>query len=335
MTTERGRYSKVSRRMWNDERFRALSAPPPNAQTLWQRLLTGPELTNVPGCFQAWDAGLAKALRWDVKAFLKAFEEVSAQGMVKADWEAGFVWVPKSIQHNRPESPNVVKSWRDTWELLPECSLKAEAYQELKAFVEGMGEGFAEAFAQACSKPLANPSPNQEPEQEPEQEVGNVELGPAPPKAKTDMVEVRKVFEFWQREHGHPRAKLDKARTNKIRQRLADGFTVHELCCAIRGAKRDDFLMGRDPKSNGTVYDDLESLLRTVAKVEKLMALMGKSRGADAPNPEAQRIRAEHEARQEAEALAHQQALAASAAMPRHDLAGTRDMRLLTGGIGG
>ena len=164
------RYSKVSRRIWNDARFRALSAPQPNAQTLFQRLLTGPELTNIPGCFQAWEAGLAQALGWPLDGFRKAFAEVSAQGLAKADWEVGFIWIPKAILHNKPESPNVVRSWKATWDELPECQLKADAFRALKAFVEGLPKGFGEAFAEGCRKPSAKPSPNQEQEQEQEQE---------------------------------------------------------------------------------------------------------------------------------------------------------------------
>lgn len=169
MTTDR-RFSKVSRRVWIDAKFCALSGPAPNAQTLWFRLLTGPELTNIPGLFQAWDAGLAQALRWPLEGFRKAFEEVSAKGLVEADWRVGLVWVPNAIEHNRPESPNVVRSWGGTWDLTPECDLKTRAYQRLEAFTKGMGEGFAKAFAEACGKPSGKACPNQEHEQEQEQE---------------------------------------------------------------------------------------------------------------------------------------------------------------------
>jgi hypothetical protein len=164
--TAPGRYSKVSRRVWTDERCRALSSAPPNAQTLWFRLLTGPELTNIPGLFPAWEAGLAQALGWPLEGFRKAFGEVSSKGMAKADWIAGLVWVPKAIAHNRPESPNVVKSWWAAWADLPECKLKAEAHCSLRAFVEGMGEAFAKAFEEACGKASGKPCPNQEQEQE-------------------------------------------------------------------------------------------------------------------------------------------------------------------------
>jgi hypothetical protein len=161
-----GRYSKVSRRMWNDEKFRALSAPAPNAQTLFTRLLSGPELSNIPGLFSAWEAGLAQALRWPLEGFREAFAEVAGKGMAEADWDAGLVWVPNAIAYNRPESPNVVRSWRIVWDELPECALKRKAYEQLRTSLKGMGEAFRKAFDEAC----AHPSPNQEQEQEQEQE---------------------------------------------------------------------------------------------------------------------------------------------------------------------
>lgn len=150
---DHGRYSKVSRRMWNDEKFRALSAPQPNGQSLWQRLLTGPELTNIPGLIPMNDAGLARALRWPLEGFLEAFAEVQAQGMAEADWDAGLTWVPNAIKHNEPESPNVVLSWTTAWEELPECDLKVEAWQHLHSYLNAKGESWVAAFEKACRKP--------------------------------------------------------------------------------------------------------------------------------------------------------------------------------------
>lgn len=150
---DHGRYSKVSRRMWNDEAFRALSAPPPNGQTLFQRLLTGPELTNIPGCIPVFDAGLARALRWPLEGFQEAFAEVEAQGLAEADWEAGLVWVRNSIKHNEPESPNVVLSWQTAWEELPDCDLKLEVWRHLHAYLNTKGESWVAAFEKACRKP--------------------------------------------------------------------------------------------------------------------------------------------------------------------------------------
>lgn len=164
------RYSKVSRRMWNDLTFRSLSAPPPNAQSLWVRLLTGPELTNIPGVIMAWEAGLAQALKWPLEAFREAFREVEAAGLVRADWSVGLVWVRKAFDHNKPESPNVVRSWSATWDIVPECDLKNEIHQSLASSTEGLSKAYGQAFRESCPKASSKPMANQEPEQEQEQD---------------------------------------------------------------------------------------------------------------------------------------------------------------------
>ena len=171
------RFSTVSRRIWGDAKFQALSAPPPNGQTLWFRLLTGPELTVIPGLFSVGEAALAEALGWDLKGFREAFREVSEQGLAKADWRARIVWVPNAIKHNAPQSPNVVKGWRSGFDELPDSPLKTEALQALKAYVDTMGEGFRKAFREA----FGQVSPNQEQEQEQEQEPDVDARAPARP----------------------------------------------------------------------------------------------------------------------------------------------------------
>jgi hypothetical protein len=171
---ENGRYSKVSRRMWNDQHFRNLTAPPPCGQFLWVRLLSGPELANIPGLFSTTESHLAEALGWSLEGFREAFAEVLREGMAKADWKARLVWVPKAILHNLPGNPNVVKSWRTMWVELPECALKTEAYMELYEHMKDMGKAFQKAFEEAFRKPSVKPSlkdmANQEQEQEQEQD---------------------------------------------------------------------------------------------------------------------------------------------------------------------
>lgn len=160
------RYSKIDRRIHHDAKFRALSRPQPNGQSLWFYLLANPHLVNVPGLFCAGEAMLAEALEWPVKGFREAFAELFAKGMAKADWTARLVWVPRAIKYNRPENPNVVKGWVPAWDELPECDLKNEAWNCLYAYLKGLPKGYAEAFAEGCRKGM----PNQEQEQEQEQE---------------------------------------------------------------------------------------------------------------------------------------------------------------------
>jgi hypothetical protein len=164
------RYRKIDTRMWGDVKFRALSSPPPpSSKYLWIFLLTGLHTTNLPGLFRAGEMALAEELGWQLEGFREGFRELFDQGLVKADWEARVVWIPNAIKYNPPDNPNVVKSWRVAWDEVPECSLKAEAYQGFKAFTEALGEGFAKAFQEGCGKGLAKGMANQEQEQEQEQ----------------------------------------------------------------------------------------------------------------------------------------------------------------------
>ena len=172
-----GRYRKVEVKTWADGKFRELSPIPPCGQGLWLWFLTGTRTTNIPGVVIGTDQVMAAELRWPVEAFREAFREAFAKGMAKGDWEAGLVWLPNASRpgdnRNKPESPNVIRSWRDTWDEIPECALKLEVWQQLKAFAEAFGKGFGEAFLEACRKPWVKPSgkpsPNQEQEQEQEQ----------------------------------------------------------------------------------------------------------------------------------------------------------------------
>jgi len=170
----KGRYRKVEVKMWGDEKFRRLTPMPPCGQGLWLYLITGPHTGPIPGLFRAGRAALAEELGWDIEGFNKAFGEAYSVGMVKADFQSRVVWVPKAITHNRPESPNVVRSWGTEFNMIPECGLKSEALDHLRAFVCGLGEGFAKAFNETFGKPLPKASgkamPNQEQEQQQEQD---------------------------------------------------------------------------------------------------------------------------------------------------------------------
>lgn len=167
---EQGIYRRLTVRMWGDAKVLALSRPQPCGQVLWIHLLAGEQTDIIPGLCKIGEAAFAEQLGWSLEGFREAFREVFALGMVRADWAARVVWVPKAIQHNAPVSPNVVKSWADAWDRIPECALKLEAWQTLKAFTEGMAEGFREAFAKACPKPSLKPSGIQDQDQDQDQE---------------------------------------------------------------------------------------------------------------------------------------------------------------------
>jgi hypothetical protein len=259
------RYRKVDTRMWGDAKFKSLSPLTPCGQGLWLYLLTGPETSVIPGLFRAGEAGLSEALGWSLKGFREAFAEAFREGIAKADWEARIVWLPNATKYNKPESPNVVKSWEHSWDELPECQLKDEAYEALKAFTEALGEAFAKAFRQACRKPSRKPSLNQEQEQEQEQET---EESPADGSSPT-----QRIFDAWRLATGCSRAVLDDKRRKRIAARLAE-FSEADLIRVLDGWKLDDWCQGRvagQPK----VYDAISTIYRDAEQVEKFLRLAG------------------------------------------------------------
>lgn len=179
------RYRKVEVKTWKDAKFRTLTPIPPCGQGLWLWLLTGPHTTNIPGVLTGTDRVMAAELHWPVEAFRKAFGELSAKAMAMGDFDAGLTFLPKAVKpggeggeggkgRNKPESPNVVRSWRDTWDELPDCRLKLHVWEHLRAFCKALGEPYLKAFGEACDKPSVNPMPNQDQEQEQEQEQSDI-----------------------------------------------------------------------------------------------------------------------------------------------------------------
>lgn len=186
------RYRKVSVRVWADDRFMRLSAPQPNAQSLFFYLLTGPHTNCIPGVIMAGEASLAEALGWPIEGFREAFRELLSEGLsdghryplVMADPKARLIFLPRAITHNQPESPNVIKGWKVQWTEVPECELKSVIWDTLFAEMSSKSDSLAnqfqssiekpKAFGKPSAKPSGNPSPkamaNQEQEQEQEQE---------------------------------------------------------------------------------------------------------------------------------------------------------------------
>lgn len=256
------RYRKIDTRMWGDGKFCSLSSPPASGKYLWIFLLTGPHTTNLPGLFRAGEMALAEELGWSLKAFRNAFRELFREGLVKADWNARVVWIPNAIKYNRPENPNVIKGWRDSWEEVPECSLKTDAYQVFKEFTEGLSEEFGKAFREGCAKGLAN----QEQEQKQEQDK---EISSKPDGFHDAVLE---IFTYYiERTDRNPKTyELTPARKRKAVLRLREclkktGGDLENATAlmklAIDGLVASDFHMGRDPKTNGQRYCEFEKHL--------------------------------------------------------------------------
>lgn len=143
-------FRKVSTGTWADRKVMNLSRMEPSGQAMFVMLLIGPQTTSMPGVQPVGRLAFSEMLEWEPEAFDKAFQEVFEQGLAKADWKARFVFVPKAIQHNLPQSPNVVKSWASTWARVPDCDLKREAWKTIFQALTALGKSFADAFKTAC-----------------------------------------------------------------------------------------------------------------------------------------------------------------------------------------
>ena len=161
------RYRKVDPRIWNDAKFTGLSN---NGKLVFFFLLTHPNMTAL-GAMRGTIPGLAAEIGWSDKAFREALREALARGMVKHSEKDCFFLFPNFLKYNRPESPNVVKAWVGSVDLLPECNLLCEAITNACECAEGMGEAFREALPKAFAEALAKSMPYQEQEQEQEQEI--------------------------------------------------------------------------------------------------------------------------------------------------------------------
>lgn len=170
-------YRKLKLKMWNEPLFKALSPLPPSGQSLYIYLLVGPFSSIIPGLFKGGRAAIAEELCWEQEDFEKALTEALTLGLVKADLKARLLWLPHAIEINKPESPNVIKSWAKYFVTLPDCELKIEAWEMLKAACYGISEAFGKAFDESLVKPSImpsfKPSRNQESSRTGEQELIN------------------------------------------------------------------------------------------------------------------------------------------------------------------
>lgn len=195
------RYRCIDVRIWGDEKFRTLSPLSPSGQALFIYLLTNINTNSIPGLYRAGLAAMAEELRWSLEDFQGALNELQQEGLVKTDLNARVVFIPNVIKYNKPESPNVIKSWSLHWDEVPECALKNEAYDFLKVYIKGMGEPFLKALNEtinefskkAIPKALRKASLNQEQEQDQEQEI-NTAFGSTEPIQGKYIIKKRSNF---------------------------------------------------------------------------------------------------------------------------------------------
>lgn len=268
------RYRKIDPRIWNDAKFRQLSN---SGKLVFFMLLTHPNMTSL-GAMRGTVAGLAEELGWETEAFREAFAEALAKGIAEHDQKACLIALPNFIRYNPPESPNVVKAWVNSLDMLPECSLKNRVIQRARDFAKGMNKGFAEALPEAFAKSM----PIQEQEQE--QEINTLSGKPddtgKPDSAKKPNFnsEANEILAYLNTVSGSSFEPVP-ANINLIVARIKEGATVSSIKAVI------------DRKNKEWANGDMRKYLRpaTLFNATKFAQYSGESTGSgstDAMTPE-------------------------------------------------
>lgn len=148
--TQLDRYRKVSCQIWLDQKFLSLSD---DGKLVFLLILTHPNLTSF-GAMKASPASLTDELGWLTERLSEAFQEALTHGLIEYDQVRRLVVLPNFIKHNKPQSPNVIKSWVHGYKELPECEMKDKLFQSLKDYSEAMPEAFAKAFQDSFGKTI-------------------------------------------------------------------------------------------------------------------------------------------------------------------------------------
>lgn len=241
-----GRFSKVFRRMWTGRSFSKLSPLKPSGQALWFSALTGPQADVIPGLYCVGRLGWAEALGWTSSAFDRHWAELEREGMAVADWKARLVWLPKAVEMNEPESPNVVRAWEGAYKALPECDLKERAHETILTHLELMGEKYAKPWrglSERHRESLSGSPPDSPAGEASTKPFDNQDQGHKQEKeGATRQVSVDALFDLYA--ECCPRlpavTKRTEARRRVARAALKEG-TLDEWRQAFMAANRNDF----------------------------------------------------------------------------------------------
>jgi hypothetical protein len=251
------RYRKIDTRIWNDQKFNALSN---HGKLLFFFLLSHPHMTAI-GAMRASLPGLASELGWKEYQLREVLGETFLRGMIRYDEKSSFIWLPNFLKYNHPESPNVIKSWEHALDYLPECDLKLELIESVKTFVEDLSKAFSQALP-----PIFILSATEKIQ---EKAVESEAAMTMPNKNNKRDETIQAIFDVWKNTLEHPQAKLDKKRKATIVNALRAGYTPEQLSEAIQGCAVTPHNMGKNDRAQrydglGVIFKDADNIDRFI-----------------------------------------------------------------------
>lgn len=265
------RYIQLHRKIWSSRIFPFLSD---DAKLVFLHASSTP-LGNQFGCYRAGILSLSEELRWSKERYRKAFGEALSKGLIEHDEKFLVVRIPGFLDYNKPGNPNILIRWGRDFEELPDSPLKYKTFQQLKAFAEALGEAYQEAFAKGFSTvsvtETVSVTTNKQHTMSSSEDSAPAKTDPQPKKNGTQIpkADVEEVFSCWAILMEHPRAQLGKERYKAIRDQLADGYSVADLCHAVVGCKRSAHHMGYNGRR--AIYDRLTLIFRNSTNVDRFI----------------------------------------------------------------
>ncbi len=144
-----GRYVRVKRRFWTDEKSGLVSA---NLKLLLFYLITTPH-GNMLGLYRLPDEYGARDIGWSLEEYRENFAQAVALGFVEHDPETSTVFVRNYLKHNPLENGNQVTGALKCLEELPTSPL----FRSLADTVTALGKQYLEPLRKRLLERLAEP----------------------------------------------------------------------------------------------------------------------------------------------------------------------------------
>ncbi len=163
---DRGIYRRVFVRIWNHPTFIGFEN---DARLLFLMFMTHPKMTRL-GVMEMALSTMCRQAKLSKSGLESALAELEGSGWAEWDEENELVRLPRFLEHNPPENPNVAKSLGHILDSLPRVDLvfrqlktAAEAFQNLseptsRAFANALPGWARKALPNPLEKPLPDPS---------------------------------------------------------------------------------------------------------------------------------------------------------------------------------
>lgn len=222
------RYNRVDCGMWTGESFRALSKMVCSGQALWLYLLTC-DSRHSAGIWKIGPGEISDDTGWSIETISQMIDEIITAGLIEYDRESKVIRLVKGLSKTPIQNPNVVKSWVNHIEALPNCNLKIKHLHILKEITDGIigeksGEPFSKPFDDLFPKglpepltesPTTTPTPTPAPAPTPDK--------PRRQKTANTNSEVKEFIDWYSQKH------LEVTGSKVIIAGAKDGSTVKRL----------------------------------------------------------------------------------------------------------